>query len=43
MHIVKDGKIIGVDRYVHDNTTVGFIWMAVGIAHESPSYVHAYD
>ena len=26
-----------VDLYVHDNTTVSFIWKGVGIAHASPS------
>jgi len=33
VNIEKDSKIITVDQYVHNNTTVSFIWSGVGRGH----------
>jgi len=43
---IKKRQNIGVDLYVHNNTTVSTVslsWRDVGITHVSPNYVHVYD
>jgi len=36
-------RIIGIDLYVDDITSILLIWKGVDIANVSPNYVHVYD
>ena len=36
-------RIIIIDLFVDDTTSILFIWRGVGIANMSPNYVHVYD